>query len=82
MLDAERGAGHLLAAAYDNSTAAAGLRLPASTRADARTSGLIGRFFPLYALSHVPHAAGLLIKAPAPTSAAFSACQNFQITLE
>ena len=74
MLDVARGAGHLLAAAYDNSTAAAGLRLRALIRADARTSGLIGRFFPLYALPHVPHAAGMLGKAPAPTSAAFNAC--------
>ena len=36
MQDAARGAGHPLAAACDNSTAAAGLRLRASTRAPTR----------------------------------------------
>ena len=74
MLDAARGAGHLLAAAYDNSTAAAGLRLRALIRADARTSGLIGRSSPPYALPRGPHAARGICNAPAPTSAAFGAC--------
>ena len=67
MQDAARGAGHPLAAACDNSTAAAGLRLRASTRAPTRVRPDSSVFFSLYALSHVPHAAEMLGNAPAPT---------------